>query len=331
MRVAKPTFRTVFSFRAAASLSAALSCLSALPSKAAGFAVLDFWGAGGFVHDSRVAANRYLDSLSQAMGFDLVKSQDPAVFTKANLAKYQVVILNQVSEMGKILNADQKAAAMEFFRSKGAIAWHGSAIIKDSWPEFLSFFGCAFLAHGANTQTATMKRDPGATDHPIVQGLGASAAFDEEWYSYTRNPRTTSGVHVLFTEDESTCRGCGPAMGDHPIVWTVEPPQGGRFFYSGLGHKDDVFLKTAFTKTLYAQAIAWAAHSGVTVGLAPGIGSGAAGLESESIGTLRIGSMDKAGRGAPLAAGVRIGKAERDFVRLMSLDGRMLWEGRSAP
>jgi type 1 glutamine amidotransferase len=307
-----------------AAIAVALACGLAPSASAAGFAVLDFWGAGGFVHDSRVAANKYLDSLSQAMGFDLVKSQDPAVFTKANLAKYQVVVLNQASEMGKILNADQKAAAMEFFRSKGAVAWHGSAIIKDSWPEFLAFFGCTFLAHGANTQTATLKRDPGATDHPIVQGLAASASFDDEWYSYTRNPRGTTGVHVLFTEDESTCHGCGPAMGDHPIVWTVESQQGGRFFYSGLGHKDEAFLKTAYTRTLYAQAIAWAAHSGAAVGLAPAAAPATTGSGGSGVMRWRVAT-------GPGASGMRIGEAEKGFVRLMSLDGRVLWEGRASP
>lgn len=241
----------------------------ALPASAARFAVLDFWGAAGFVHDSRVAANTYLDSLAKAMDFELVKSQDPAQFDKANLAKYQVVVLNQASELGALLNADRKAALMEHFRTKGTLAWHGVSIIKNEWPEFLALLGGAFLAHGANLQTATLKRDATAALHPLVQEVPASATLEDEWYSYTRNPRGTAGVHVLFTEDEASCKGCGPAMGDHPIIWTVEPPQGGRFFHSGLGHKDDVFLKYAFTKALYAEAMRWAAEAGkptVTLG-----------------------------------------------------------------
>jgi type 1 glutamine amidotransferase len=234
----------------------------ALPASAARFAVLDFWGAAGFVHDSRLAANTFLDSLSKAMDFELVKSQDPAQFDKANLARYQVVILNQASELGALLNADRKAALMEHFQTKGTLAWHGVSIIKNEWPEFLAFLGGAFLAHGAGLQTATLKRDASAAMHPLVQDLPAAATLEDEWYSYTRNPRATSGARVLFAEDESTCKGCGPAMGDHPIVWTVEPPRGGRFFHSGLGHKDDVFLKYAFTKALYAGALRWAAEAG---------------------------------------------------------------------
>jgi type 1 glutamine amidotransferase len=240
------------------------AALFAFPVHASAFAVLDFWGAGGFVHDSRLSANKYLDSLSRAMGFELVKSQDPAVFTKANLAKYQVVVLNHVSKMGLVLNAEQRVAALEFFRTKGTVAWHGAGDIQDSWPEYRSFLGCQFTAHGANTQTASMRRDAGAAEHPVTRGL-EGATFDEEWYSYDRNPRATQGVKVLYTLDESTCKGCGPAMGDHPIVWTVESAQGGRFFHSGVGHKDDVFLKYAFMKTLFAQAMGWAAEAGTAM------------------------------------------------------------------
>lgn len=250
--------------QAFSALAAVAALLSAFPDPADAFAVLDFWGAGGFVHDSRLSANKYLDSLSQAMGFELVKTQDPTVFTEAGLAKYDVVVLNHVSKMGLVLNAAQRAAALEFFRSKGTVAWHGAGDIHDSWPEYQAFLGCQFTAHGANTQTATMKRDPGAVAHPVTLGL-EGATFDEEWYSYTKSPRGTAGVKVLYTLDESTCKGCGPSMGDHPIVWTVESPAGGRFFHSGIGHKDDVFLKYAFMKTLLAKAMAWAAEAGTPV------------------------------------------------------------------
>ncbi len=77
------------------------------------------------------------------------------------------------------------------------------------------------------------------------------ACVDHKWL--------TAGVTVLYTLDESTCKGCGPAMGDHPIIWTRTGAEGGRFFHSGIGHTTNVFLKTEVTKSLYAQAILWAA------------------------------------------------------------------------
>lgn len=242
-------------------LALAAACCLANGIGAAKFAVLDFWGAGGFVHDSRLSANKFLDSLAKAMDFELVKSQDPSVFTREALAKYDVVVLNHVSKMGLVLNAAQRTAALEFFRAKGTVAWHGSGDIQNSWPEYQAFLGCQFTAHGANTQTATLRRDPAAAPHPAAQGPEA-VTLDEEWYSYSRSPRAAPGVTVLYALDESTCRGCGPAMGDHPIVWTVESKEGGRFFHSGMGHKDDVFLRYAFTKAVLAQAIAWASEAG---------------------------------------------------------------------
>lgn len=272
---------------------------AAMPIAAAKFAVLDFWGAGGFVHDSRAAANAFLDSLALAHDFTLVKSQDPKAFDKANLDRFQVVILNQASELGAILDADQEAAAMEFFRTRGAVAWHGTSIIRNEWPAFLAFLGGAFQAHGAGTQVATLRRDPGADAHPLTQGLPASATMDEEWYSFTRNPRGTEGVKVLYTLDEATCKGCGPSMGDHPIVWTVESPRGGRFFHAGMGHKNEVFRSYAFTRTLYAEAILWAAGAGPATSVSgrawrPGADAGA-----------RAGRWFADGTPAPEGAGAR--------------------------
>jgi type 1 glutamine amidotransferase len=64
---------------------------------------------------------------------------------------------------------------------------------------------------------------------------------EEEWYNFRTNPR--SSVHVLTSVDESTydprgysVPGGSPPMGDHPISW-CQPYDGGRAFYTALGHK----------------------------------------------------------------------------------------------
>ena len=74
------------------------------------------------------------------------------------------------------------------------------------------------------------------------------------------------GVQVLLRVDENTYepvrkyfkeRG-GKAMGaDHPIAWTREL-QGGRFFYTELGH-DLRSLNTDFAKQHIYEGIKWAA------------------------------------------------------------------------
>lgn len=84
--------------------------------------MLDFWGVGGYPHTSRPVANAYLDSLSKIMDFELVKTEDVKNFTKENLAQYKVVVLNNSTELGKILDTTQRIALMDFMKVKGVVA-----------------------------------------------------------------------------------------------------------------------------------------------------------------------------------------------------------------
>jgi type 1 glutamine amidotransferase len=196
------------------------------------------------------------------MGIGVDKSEDPAVFTAENLAKYRIVVLNSSTEMGKLLSVDQRSALMAFIRTKGVVAWHASGDVKGTWPEYTTYLGGELSSHGAGI--GTVRRDKG----PIAAGLPMSddtARFDEEWYAYKTNPRTTPNVTVLYTLDEASCKTpCSPEMGDHPIVWVRNEPTGGRFFYSGMGHMDHIFSKDAYTRNLYRKALEWAADAGAS-------------------------------------------------------------------
>lgn len=69
-----------------------------------------------------------------------------------------------------------------------------------------------------------------------------------------QNPR--GRVNVLATLDERTYTG-GTMAPDHPIVWS-HTYEGGRSFYTALGHTQESFLETAFIDHL-GRAILWAA------------------------------------------------------------------------
>ncbi|MDB5047783.1 MAG: glycosyl hydrolase [Fibrobacteres bacterium] len=239
-------------------LGISLALLGALPTgtQAAKFKVLDFWGVGGYAHTSRTTANTYLDTLGKTMDFELTKTEDVKAFTTENLAQYKVVVLNNSTELGKILDTTQRSALMAFMKVKGVIAWHASGDVKGTWPEYTTYLGSELSSHGAGI--ATVRRDPAGAGHPAAGSLD-TGRFDEEWYAYKTNPRLAPNVTVLYTLDESSCNNCTPAMGDHPIVWVRDTPTGGRLFYSGMGHMDAIFQKVALTRALYKQAMDWTA------------------------------------------------------------------------
>jgi type 1 glutamine amidotransferase len=227
------------------------------------FKVLDFFGDGGFVHGSRIHANNYLDTLAKQGLFTVDKSENASVFTPANLAQYKVLIMNNTTELGKLLNTDQRSAVLNFMKTKGFVGFHAAADTKGSWPEYTAFVGGQLVSHGIDNGTVKLDTGLATKNHAIVAGLLTSIVINEEWYSYNSNPRTIPNVRVLFNIDESTCPLC-TKMGDHPISWTREEPTGGRFFYTALGHMDALFIQNQFAKTQLKQAILWAAQAGTT-------------------------------------------------------------------
>lgn len=241
------------------SLAAIITVSAGLVAAQTSFKVLDFWGVGGHAHGSRTFANRFLDSLSAAGVFQVDKSDQASAFTPANLAQYRVVLLNNCTELGKLLNPDQRAALLDFMKRKGVVGWHGSADTKGSWPEFTAFVGGQLSGHGIGTAKVNVDAAPAAKTHGVVAGSLPPPNINEEWYAYNVNPRATAGVQVLYTIDESTCSECTKMPGgDHPIAWTRTEAGGGRFFYTALGHMDILFTTNAFNKELIRKAILWA-------------------------------------------------------------------------
>ena len=67
----------------------------------------------------------------------------------------------------------------------------------------------------------------------------------DEWYNYRTNPRPN--VRVLLNLDEASYSGGN--MGDHPITW-CQNYGGGRAWYTGLGHTEQSYTDSNFTRML---------------------------------------------------------------------------------
>jgi type 1 glutamine amidotransferase len=92
----------------------------------------------------------------------------------------------------------------------------------------------------------------------------------DEWYNFRTNPR--SHVQVLATVDESSYRG-GTMGADHPIAWCHEY-QGGRAFYTALGHPAAAYAEPVFLAQLLA-AVRYAAGRSPTCAPRPSPGAAA--------------------------------------------------------
>jgi type 1 glutamine amidotransferase len=203
---------------------------------------------------SKTAAFRHTECIPQGTtriaqmsvqhGFDVDATEDAGAFNDANLAKYDVVIF--LCTTGDVLNDTQQAAFERYIQAGGGYAGiHSASDTEYDWAWYGGLVGAYFRDHpgvpGVNQQfqVATMNvEDPHTA---ATNGLPRRWTREEEWYNFRTNPRPN--VHVLLSVDESTYDprgysqpGGSPPMGDHPIAW-CHPYDGGRAFYTALGHK----------------------------------------------------------------------------------------------
>jgi type 1 glutamine amidotransferase len=205
---------------------------------AAAYRVLVFSKTAGFRHESIPAGIQAIRELGAAHGFAVDTTEDASAFAPANLARFQAVVFLNTS--GDILDPDQQSAFESYIRDGGGFAGvHGAADTEYSWPFYGALVGAYFDSHPA-IQTAALTVED--RTHPATVHLSPTWSRTDEWYNYRTNPRAS--VHVLITLDESSYSG-GTMGADHPLAWW-RAYQGGRCFYTGLGHTIESYAEPAF-------------------------------------------------------------------------------------
>ncbi|MEU7825601.1 ThuA domain-containing protein [Catellatospora sp. NPDC049133] len=240
-----PPLARLLRLLAVAVLAAAVSLL-APPQRAdaAPFSVLVFSKTAGFRHDSIPTGVTAIRNLGTANGFTVDATEDATAFNDTNLARYAAVVF--LSTTGDVLDGTQQAAFERYIRAGGGFAGvHAASDTEYGWAWYGSLVGAYFSSHPAE-QTATVKVEDPA--HPSTAGLPPLWSRFDEWYSFQTNPRTNA--HVLASLDERSYAPGSSAMGaDHPVAW-CKPYDGGRSWYTALGHTAAAYSDTNFLNHL---------------------------------------------------------------------------------
>ncbi|GGS07502.1 hypothetical protein GCM10010252_52900 [Streptomyces aureoverticillatus] len=226
--------------------------------KAPSFRALLFTKAVGYVHDSIPAGIQMVKEQAAANDFEVVQTDDSAVFDDAKLKDFDVIVMLQNS--GMVWDTDaQREAVQKYVRGgKGIVAIHNTLDmgIEDSFPWWDDTVngGAHMPAHSPGVLKGTAK----VADHvhPSTKGLPQRWERPEEWYNFDKNPR--GDVHVLVTADETTYNPGGAAMGaDHPISW-CRNAEGGKVWATAMGHDKASYSEPAFRDHVLG-GIQWAA------------------------------------------------------------------------
>lgn len=220
--------------------------------------VLLFSRTTGFHHASIADAHAMFRALPPSEGIATTISEDPTIFTDEGLAGFDVVMF--VSTTGEILNDAQQAALERYVRSgKGWVGVHSASDTEYAWPWYGRLVGAYFRSHPLLPVEVKVTTEDEL--HPSTAHLPTTFLFTDEIYNFDRNPRLDN--HILLSIDEAGFIfpnfPAGPSMGvDHPVAWYKEF-EGGRSFYTNLGHRPESWADARF-RTHLLEGIRWAAQ-----------------------------------------------------------------------
>ena len=150
---------------------------------------------------------------------------------------------------GNVLGTQGESALQNFIRSgKGYVGVHSACDTEYDWPWYGAMTAAYFASH-PDIQTAFV--DKTDTSHISTQHLPARWQRTDEWYNFKQMP---VDVDVLLKLDESTYTG-GTHGADHPISWCQEY-DGGRAFFTAMGHTVESYQDTLFLEHIY-QGLNW--------------------------------------------------------------------------
>jgi uncharacterized protein len=212
--------------------------------------VLVYSKTGGYRHSSIGVGKLAIMSLGKDNGFDVDTTEDSTVFTEKNLSRYAAVVF--LSTTGNVLDTVGKMALKHFIESgKGFVGVHAATDTEYGWPWYGKLVGAYFLKH-PNQQQATL-HVVDSTDISTRHLPTTWSRFDE-WYNFRD---IQPDLHILITIDEHSYTNNSEADKDfHPMAWK-HAYDGGRAFYTELGHTeaswaDPLYLKHVLGGILYA-------------------------------------------------------------------------------
>lgn len=208
--------------------------------------VLVFSKTKGFRHQSIAAGKAALIKLGTEKGFAVDTTESADVFTEENLKKYRAVIF--LSTTGDVLDQAQQNQFMRFIQSGGGyVGIHAAADTEYDWWWYGKLVGAYFKSHPQIQEAKFKKVKPFGEDNLPDEWIRT-----DELYNYKK---ISDEITVLYNLDETSYQG-GENGENHPIAW-YHDFDGGRSFYTGLGHTDESFSEELFLSHLY-QGIKYA-------------------------------------------------------------------------
>ncbi len=205
-------------------------------------AILVFSATKGFRHSSIKEGKAALLKLGMQMGIQVDTSEDANVFKLGNLNRYKAVIF--LSTTGDILNETQQGVFENFIRNGGGfVGIHAATDTEYDWPWYNKLVGAQFASHPKQQDADLIRLD---SSFLAMKGLPSKWRHFDEWYNFKNY--FWDQMNILMTVDEKSYTG-GKNGDFHPVSW-YHAYEGGRAFYTALGHTPESFIDPLFLSHL---------------------------------------------------------------------------------
>ena len=221
--------------------------------------VLVFTKTNGFRHPSIEDGIALIQSIGQKHQLNVIATDNPSYFHTDSLSKFDVIVFCNTSG-NDLLNNSQQQAMEEFIQAgNGFVGIHAATDTyrNGSWPWYNDLVGGIVQSgpnHTANNYPGEMLVND--TEHPITAHLGSTWQKNEEYYYWEKN----GGYLFEDNIDLLTVKSTGNESYDaeRPITW-YKNYDGGRSFYTALGHNRSDYQNDEAFKLLIENGILWAA------------------------------------------------------------------------
>ena len=216
--------------------------------------ILLFSHSTGYRHASIEPGVAAIRGLGAREKMTVVPSEDPNVFSEAGLKDYDAIVFLSTSTDPKKPESEwfqgaRRAALQGFVRRGGGIVGiHAASDSHYHWPWWGEMIGGHFARHPQGTPEGTIhvvdKR------HRSAKGLPESIRRVDEWYYFDDyNPQT----NLIVTLDPASIGE--KDVNPNPVSWSHEF-EGGRVFYTAMGHTNESFTESNFLAHL-AGGLKW--------------------------------------------------------------------------
>jgi len=203
--------------------------------------VLVFSKTTGFRHSSIPAGKEALFKLASENNFEIDTTENADYFNEDSLQKYAAVIF--LNTTGYMLNNYQQADFERYIQAGGGfVGVHSATDGEYDWGWYNRLVGAQFESHPAQQEAKLNVVDQA---HISTKHLPKEWRRKDEWYNFKKiNP----DLKVLIKIDESSYTG-GKNNNNHPMAW-YHDFDGGRAFYTELGHTDESYKEDNYLKHL---------------------------------------------------------------------------------